>query len=287
MDNSKKTASYKFNKNLLGLSNSKVLDQAKKEWDLLHRSKYEESKKCICQHTIKYCNFYLNNINGNMIIVGSACSKKFGLIQKETSRKSFPKSLIEIIKKGEYENIEDLFKYSAEVREIYIQYFKNKIKDCDKWPGIGNRYYSRKTVKEELEELEKKYKINWLLDLKIDLIEKMKNLKELIKVAGGGGGEGEGEGGGCGNEQDEEIKDKYEDLYDKVTKIFKKKAQDSLDSTHYELIKAGFRIGADGNGEVGLISESGSPVFRYPEELDACYEYLKNPTEKKELRKEN
>lgn len=160
MDTSKKTASYKFNKNLLGLSNSKVLDQAKKEWDLLDRSKYEESKKCICQHTIKHCNFYLNNINGNMIIVGSACSKKFGLIQKETSRKSFPKSLIEIIKKGEYENIEDLFKYSAEVREIYIQYFKNKIKDCYGWTGYIGQWIlvSMQTVKEELEELEKNIK---------------------------------------------------------------------------------------------------------------------------------
>lgn len=180
MDNSKKTASYKFNKNLLGLSNCKVLDDAKKEWDLLDCSKYEESKKCICQHKIKHCNFYLNNINGNMIIVGSACSKKFGLIQKETSKKSFPKPIIEIIKKGEYENIEDLFKYSAEVREIYIQYFKCKMKHGNYIMG-GLRPTSKKieSVKEEVEELEKKYKINWLLDLKIDLIEKIKEMKEL------------------------------------------------------------------------------------------------------------
>jgi hypothetical protein len=193
MDTSKKTASYKFNKNLLGLSNSKVLDQAKKEWDLLDRSKYEESKKCICQHTIKHCNFYLNNINGNMIIVGSACSKKFGLIQKETSIKSFPKPIIEIIKKGEYENIEDLFKYSTEVREIYIQYFKNKIiSDVQTlWGGLHGNYplgqrksLEAKTLlilKEEIEEIEKKYKINWLLDLKIDLIEQIKELKKQVK----------------------------------------------------------------------------------------------------------
>ena len=193
MDNSKKTASYKFNNNLLGLSNCKEsIDQAKKEWDLLDCSKYEESKKCICQHKIKHCNFYLNNINGNMIIVGSACSKKFGLIQKETSRKSFPKSLIEIIKKGEYENIEDLFKYSAEVREIYIQYFKNKIiSDVQTLWGslqgfsVGQRKsLEAKTLlilKEEIEEIEKKYKINWLLDLKIDLIEQIKELKKQVK----------------------------------------------------------------------------------------------------------
>jgi len=193
MDNSKKTASYKFNKNLLGLSNCKVLDDAKKEWDLLDCSKYEESKKCICQHKIKHCNFYLNNINGNMIIVGSACSKKFGLIQKETSKKSFPKPIIEIIKKGEYENIEDLFKYSAEVREIYIQYFKNKIiSDVQTLWGslhgsfsVGQRKsLEAKTLlilKEEIEEIEKKYKINWLLDLKIDLIEQIKELKKQVK----------------------------------------------------------------------------------------------------------
>lgn len=181
MDNSKKTASYKFNNNLLGLSNSKLLDQAKKEWDLLDCSKYEESKKCICQHKIKHCNFYLNNINGNMIIVGSACSKKFGLIQKETSIKSFPKPIIEIIKKGEYENIEDLFKYSTEVREIYIQYFKNKINAWEfPWYSREEILKRMQTFKEELEELEKKYKINWLLDFKIDLIEKMKDLKQRI-----------------------------------------------------------------------------------------------------------
>jgi hypothetical protein len=258
MDTSKKTASYKFNKNLLGLSNSKVLDQAKKEWDLLDRSKYEESKKCICQHKIKYCNFYLNNINGNMIIVGSACSKKFGLIQKETSRKSFPKSLIEIIKKGEYENIEDLFKYSAEVREIYIQYFKNKIKDfC--WGSRQRILINYGTVKEELEELEKKYKINWLLDLKIDLIEKMKDLKELIKV------EEERE-----REEREKIRKEHEIW---LCNQLREEAE-SLNSTHDELIKAGFIIAVDLDGKITL-RNCGSPVFRYPEELDACYEYLK------------
>jgi hypothetical protein len=302
MDTSKKTASYKFNKNLLGLSNSKVLDQAKKEWDLLDRSKYEESKKCICQHKIKYCNFYLNNINGNMIIVGPACSKKFGLIQKETSRKSFPKSLIEIIKKGEYENIEDLFKYSAEVREIYIQYFKNKIIDCYGWTGYIGQWIlvSMQTVKEELEELEKKYKINWLLDLKIDLIEKMKDLKELIKVEEEIEEEKEKKREREREEREkrdreterqrEKIRKEHETM---MTKRVREEAE-SLNSTHDELIKAGFIIGVDLDGKVVLckcgspvfiigvdldgkvvLCKCGSPVFRYPEELDACYEYLK------------
>jgi len=60
----------------LGLSNSKILDEAKNEWDLLGNCKFEEPKQCICQNKINHCNFYLNNINGNMIIVGSTCSKK-------------------------------------------------------------------------------------------------------------------------------------------------------------------------------------------------------------------
>ena len=121
-----KNASYKFNTNLIKLSTSNNIEEAKKEWEfILSKTEASNNEICICQHKVKHINYFYNIKNGHTIICGSKCCQKFNFIANGIKNKILSKILIENLTKGEYKNIncllkDKLLKYFESEYEIYI-----------------------------------------------------------------------------------------------------------------------------------------------------------------------
>ena len=122
-------ASCKFTKNLLWASHAKILEDAIKEWVMIYETKLPElTGLCICQHRLKNVSYMYNRITKLTIIVGSTCLKKFDMasapITNNYISSLFEKSIPlkkELRKKGEYNTIDDIIKYSKEIEETLIK----------------------------------------------------------------------------------------------------------------------------------------------------------------------
>lgn len=69
---------YRLSTEIIALSQSKIWDEAKREWSLLEVYESEEPETCLCGHfpIIELC-VLVNGRNQNQATVGNCCVKKF------------------------------------------------------------------------------------------------------------------------------------------------------------------------------------------------------------------
>lgn len=128
-NNNFSNAKYKFEENLLKASHSKTFDEALKEWKLILKTvEPPDSKRlCICQRKVRNINYMYNIKNQNTIICGSKCCKKFCFTLNTLDNKTLLMILVKNLKKGDYENINNILLYCDEVKEQLISWFEEQI----------------------------------------------------------------------------------------------------------------------------------------------------------------
>ena len=118
--------SYKFDENILKLSETNDLEKLHEEW--IHISYNEDIDIpviCICQHVIYNTHIYLNIKNKNIINVGTTCVNKIRLKNCKKLR-SVIMSFINGTR-GHYQEICDLIKYSNENWITFLESIKSKV----------------------------------------------------------------------------------------------------------------------------------------------------------------
>jgi len=170
---------YKFDNNLLKLSSSKDLSEAKKEWHEVSREERDENTGvCICQRKIKNIIYMCNKTTGHIIHVGTACYDKLGFVKlKSTDTNEIFKDIVERyiptkMNSGEYIQIDDIIKYANEIKKQLLD-------------NINSMYEERKDnytllLKLELDvkEMVEFYKLEYLRDIFVKINEQIKILLE-------------------------------------------------------------------------------------------------------------
>ena len=160
-------ASCKFTKNLLLASHAETLEDAIKEWAMIYEATLPEvTGLCICQHRLKNVSYMYNRITKLTIIVGSTCLKKFDMASAPITNKYisslFEKSIHqkkELRKKGEYNTIDDIVKYSKEIEETLI-------KQCsDIYTNYQTNIFKLRELQGAIHELRDLYGITYLNDV--------------------------------------------------------------------------------------------------------------------------
>lgn len=109
---------YAFEDNIRKLSEDK--ENYQKEWIYA----YEDANggTCICNHKLKYANYFMNTANGHVIRVGNDCMRRLeGKLKRSTN--GVPAIVGRIFASKSvhgYERILDLIQYSQEAREILV-----------------------------------------------------------------------------------------------------------------------------------------------------------------------
>ena len=161
MENPKK---FKFETNLLKVSESKDFETAKKEWQFIFKeTRNERNGLCICQRCkLKHVNYMYNVKTQHTIIVGSTCHKRFQLANIEANE-----ILSDIMKKhlknGDYEIIENVVIYSNSIEEELINRFRIEFYEFsnlekDRWDN-GRVIKPSEYVPKNLVELSKNVKL--------------------------------------------------------------------------------------------------------------------------------
>jgi hypothetical protein len=176
---------YKFELNLIKASKSKNIDDAKKEWvdfydnkkdKNINDEKKEKLENCICGHVVKNIKYMYNKETTITIIIGSTCANKFNMEQNikikynKSHNNIFINILIKIMnEKNKYDEIIDIIEYSKNnEKQIRNEFEKNIIKN-------NEHINELKKIEIELDEIIKKYNVNYLIDIHKNLNSKIKN----------------------------------------------------------------------------------------------------------------
>jgi len=149
-------AKYNFDNNLIKASYNKNINDAKREWYIITNKNIEHPCLCICQHKVKNITYMYNPVTKLSIIVGNKCIKKFEMNNNLLSNNSLKQILSVNLIKGKYEIINNIVKYSNNIEEQLIQYFKSEI---NKYTDNINKL---KNINNEIKELINNYKLNYL-----------------------------------------------------------------------------------------------------------------------------
>jgi hypothetical protein len=116
-----------FNKNLLGLSDSTDIEEAKQEWYFICREDRDDATgTCLCQHKIKHINYLYNKKTKKSVCVGSSCYKKFNFSAKAIEDSSLQYVLKQSITRGEYDVIHNVLEYSLSIKEQLLELLQRK-----------------------------------------------------------------------------------------------------------------------------------------------------------------
>lgn len=183
-----KKAIYKFNNNLLKLSEEKTdIKQALKEWKCLNTDLQSVNPQiCICQHNIKKeINTFINLKNNNTIFIGSKCYEKFEFKFERTGSDRVGKILQKHIQdylKGEYTLISNLADYVEKVFYIILNDFKIQYKNYKhSINGLKQLLHIINLTIEEYQFLKFKLNIEPLVIRIKNKIEKLKIIEEEQK----------------------------------------------------------------------------------------------------------
>ena len=125
MENKTNNNKYNFKHNLIALSESKDIDTALNEWNMINKQPETRTHSvCICQKVIKHVHYLYNVKTHKFAFVGTACVKKFNHEFKTVKSKTFRKVIMNLFGDGIYERIDDLDLYSEEVKAKVISYFE-------------------------------------------------------------------------------------------------------------------------------------------------------------------
>lgn len=183
-----KDSKYKFDINLLKASSSQIIENAKKEWNII----YEEKRKnndglCICQRQVKNVIYMYNIITKNTIIVGLSCCKKFNMSNNILNNKILSNILKNSLTKGEYTNINNIITYCNSVEEQLLNYiqteFETMIKKYIKKENLETIYNNNycedlKLFSTYINELIQQYNLNYLENIYILITTKINELIE-------------------------------------------------------------------------------------------------------------
>ena len=170
---------YKFDENLLKLSQSEDLQIAKKEWREIYREKrIDNSGVCICQHTLKNIIYMYNIFTKYTIIVGTGCCKKFNLQVIRVDNNILKVVISTMLKKGEYKLIDNILEYTNTIQSQLTQYIETYYHDnksnLEKLKKLNN------DIKNLINEYDLKY-LKHIYDKITDQIKKLKQIEfELI-----------------------------------------------------------------------------------------------------------
>jgi len=181
-------AVYKFNNNLLKLSNDKNIDNALMEWQYIcNDEKTDQFGLCICQHKIKNIYFMYNKITKNTISVGIDCYKKFGFNKNNKINNYILKSVYKkFLKKGEYEFIDNIINYVKNIEKELIKCIIRKYKKICQLYTDFIKIYKLKNLISTIDNLINEYDIEYLVNIynKIKKEEKLENdkLDKFIRI---------------------------------------------------------------------------------------------------------
>ncbi len=128
---------YKFNNNLLSLSNSDEISVALKEWEIVKECHNIPEVQCICQRRIKNAFYLFNGTTNKFCIVGTKCKTKFNLHFETMINNTYKQVLTHLFEKGVYDTIDNTVEYSEQVKQQLIEYLskpgneKNKIQEIE------------------------------------------------------------------------------------------------------------------------------------------------------------
>jgi len=123
-------ARHKFKTNLLKASYSPDFEIAKTEWAKIDEERDLDecdSQLCICQRKVRNIIYMYNKTTNKSIFVGTKCYNKFELQSQTIKDEVYRNILLDAIKKGEYEVIDDIVIYSEYVMNRHIEYYRNII----------------------------------------------------------------------------------------------------------------------------------------------------------------
>ena len=159
--------SFKFYDHLFALSSQKTEDEALSEWvKVFEKVQIVTNGVCICQRGIKNVVFMYNVITQHTIMVGTDCYKKFCKERSEMRKGVVEETLKRLLMKGSYTLIEDIVRYSMDVKVGILDII------CGRISGFtANRdFESLQDLREEIHDLKEKYRWEWL-DKPLDDIE--------------------------------------------------------------------------------------------------------------------
>jgi hypothetical protein len=187
----------KFDERLVEVSESKDLNEAKKEWEFFVEEKSDEYKRCICSTKIKIIKYFFNKINGNIICCGTTCRTKFNSDITEMSNKTLEKIFKLKSPYNEYKqftNIEEYLDYAKDelksfmLKEIQNSKFNNLIILLENIININKNYGLTvfdsyiETIKIKIIELTPSYiedELNKDFEIIIELMKKFGKFEKL------------------------------------------------------------------------------------------------------------
>ena len=114
------SAKYKFETNLLQLSESTYFNTAKTEWITIPRETEKGNELCLCQHRIKNINYMFNTRTNRIITIGKDCLKKFNFGSQTITNSIYIDGLNKYINLG-YGKIDDIHEFSKKIEELYLK----------------------------------------------------------------------------------------------------------------------------------------------------------------------
>jgi hypothetical protein len=124
---------HKFDKNILGLSKTKNVDELHLEWVAVGYEKTDgNDTRCICSRWIKYVYYFYNHVTNRTIAVGTACADKLKEIIGRNGKARSVVNLCDLgLKPGIYTEITDLEAYSEEIRRQICALLRVHLGRCD------------------------------------------------------------------------------------------------------------------------------------------------------------
>ena len=161
-----KLNNIKFNKRLVDVSESKDLNEAKKEWEFFVKEKCDKNKICICGKKIKNVQYFFNKMNGNIICCGTKCCKNFIDIIIMSN-----KTLEKIFKlKSPYNE----YKQFSNIQE-YLDYVKDELKSFMLKEIQNSKFNNLIILLENIININKTYGLtvfdNYIESIKLKIIE--------------------------------------------------------------------------------------------------------------------
>jgi len=157
----------KFDERLVEVSESKDLNEAKKEWEFFVKEKSNEYKRCICSTRIKIIKYFFNKINGNIICCGTKCCTKFNSDITEMSNKTLEKIF-------KLKNLYNEYKQFTNIEE-YLDYAKDELKSFMLKEIQNSKFNNLIILLENIININKTYGLtvfdNYIESIKLKIIE--------------------------------------------------------------------------------------------------------------------
>ncbi len=124
---------HKFEKNILGLSKTRNVDELHLEWVAVGYEKTDGNDvRCVCNRWIKYVYYFYNHVTNRTIAVGTACADKLKEIIGRNGKARSVVNLCDLgLKPGIYTEITDLEAYSEEIRRQICALLRVHLGRCD------------------------------------------------------------------------------------------------------------------------------------------------------------